>query len=92
MIIAWLLALAVGAFAGHTLSQRSSRRHWEQVLEQRQAALREELNEANRQLQALRQENADLRYKLGESEKNRRYLESRTRQNPSERGGDESSS
>jgi|GEM_PF-3095910 len=81
MIIGWLLALVLGAVLGYTMAQRASRRQWQKTLEQQQAALRGELDAAKEQLKALRQENADLSYKLGESEKTRRYLEASRRDN-----------
>jgi len=77
MIIAWLLVLALGAALGYFVAQRASRAHWQNVLHEQQLALRSELDAARQQLQDLRQDNADLRYKLGESEKTRRYLESK---------------
>lgn len=77
MFIAWLLALALGAAFGYFIAQRASRTHWQNVLEEQQLALRSELDAARQQIQSLRQDNADLSYRLGESEKARRYLETK---------------
>jgi len=77
MIFAWLFALVLGAALGYYIAQRASRTHWQNVLEERQLALRSELEAATQQIHSLRQDNADLSYKLGESEKTRRYLENK---------------
>lgn len=77
MLIAWLLAVALGAAIGYLLSQRSSRAYWQGALEQQQATLQAELDAVKRQLQTVRQESADLRYQLGEAEKARRAAEGR---------------
>jgi uncharacterized membrane-anchored protein YhcB (DUF1043 family) len=77
MLVAWLLAIVLGAAIGYLVSQRGSRRYWQQQLEQQQLTLQTELEAVKRELQQQRQENADLRYRLGESEKARRYMESR---------------
>jgi cell division protein FtsB len=74
-LIAWLLAIALGAVLGYSLSQRGSRSYWQRVIEQQQAALQAELEAAKQQIQTLRQDNADLRYQLGEADKARRYAE-----------------
>jgi cell division protein FtsB len=91
MLIAWLLAVALGALLGYTLSQRGSRKYWQQQLQQQQAALRAELDAAKQQIQTLRQDNADLRYQLGESEKTRRYLEAKNSETPNHSGNDSTS-
>ena len=85
MILSWFLALALGGAAGYALERRAAGRRWRLRLEQARAALQAELAAAQGRLQALRQDNADLRYQLGESEKTRRYLES-MRQDPAQRG------
>jgi cell division protein FtsB len=75
--IALLIAIALGAVIGYSLSQRGSRLYWQRLLEQRQAATQAELTAVKQQAQTLRQEIADLRYQLGESEKARRHAENR---------------
>jgi cell division protein FtsB len=80
-LIMWLLAVALGAVVGYSLSQRGSRIYWQRELEQQQAALRAELDAIKQQVQNLRQDNADLRYQLGEQEKARRYAENRGAEN-----------
>lgn len=79
MLLAWLLAIVVGAAVGYLLSQRGSRRYWQQQLEQQRLTLETEMEALKRDLQQQRQEGADLRYRLGESEKARRYSEARLR-------------
>jgi uncharacterized membrane-anchored protein YhcB (DUF1043 family) len=80
-LILSLAAIVVGAVIGYSLSQRGSRQYWQRELEQRQATLQAELDAAKRQVQNLRQDNADLRYQLGEAEKARRYLENKQNEN-----------
>lgn len=81
MLLAWLLALALGAAAGYLISQRGSRNYWQKLLDQQRAALEAELDAGKRQIQTLRQDNADLRYQLGEVEKAQRYLQDRNNRN-----------
>ena len=80
-LLLWLLAVAIGAVIGYSVSQRGTRAYWQRALEQPQAALAAELDAVKRQVQSLRQDNADLRYQLGESDKARRYLENRFGEN-----------
>ena len=80
MLVAWLLAVIVGVVAGYLIAQRAAKRYWLREIEQRQLALETEKEALQQQLQQTRQESADLRYRLGESEKARRYLESRLEQ------------
>jgi hypothetical protein len=77
MLIAWLLAVALGAAIGYAVAQRGARRYWQRTLDQQQALLRAELDAGKEQVQQLRQDNADLRYQLGEASKARHYAERR---------------
>ena len=84
MVIAWLLAVALGAAIGYTVAQRNARRYWRRTLDQEQALLQAELDASKGQVQQLRQDNADLRYQLGEMSKARRYAEQRLAQSRGE--------
>jgi len=84
MIIAWLLVFVIGTAFGYFAAQRGSRRHWQTLLAEQEAQARAELDAAKQQIQALRQDNADLNYKLGESEKSRRYLETKNQRDASD--------
>jgi uncharacterized membrane-anchored protein YhcB (DUF1043 family) len=77
MVVAWLLAVVVGVALGYLIAQRAAKRYWQRELVQQQLTLETEKEGLQQQLQQLRQEAADLRYRLGESEKARRYLERR---------------
>lgn len=77
MLVAWLLAIAVGAVLGYSVAQRTARVYWENRIKQEQALLQAELNGSKQLVLQLRQENADLRYQHGESDKARRALEKR---------------
>ena len=80
MFVAGLLAVVVGVVLGYLIAQRAARRYWQREMAQQQLALATEHEAVQQQLQQTRQEVADLRYRLGESEKARRYLESRLEQ------------
>ncbi|MET0379423.1 MAG: hypothetical protein ABW049_10580 [Spongiibacteraceae bacterium] len=77
MLVAWLLAIAVGAALGYTVAQRSARGYWQNRLEQEQSLLQAELDASKQLVLQLRQENVGLRYQVGEAEKARRYAEGR---------------
>lgn len=77
MLVAWLLAIAVGAALGYSIAQRASRSYWQKRLEQEQSLLQAELDASKQLVLQLRQEGAGLRYQLGEAEKARRYAEER---------------
>jgi hypothetical protein len=79
MLVAWLLAIAVGAALGYTVAQRAARGYWQNRMEQEQALLQAELDASKQLVLQLRQENAGLHYQLGETEKARRYAEERSR-------------
>jgi predicted aminopeptidase len=77
MLVAWLLAIAVGAALGYTVAQRAARGYWQNRLEQEQSLLQAELDASKQLVLQLRQESAGLRYQIGEAEKARRYAEER---------------
>ncbi len=77
MLVAWLLAIAVGAALGYSIAQRSARGYWQKRMEQEQSLLQAELDASKQLVLQLRQENVGLRYQLGEAEKARRYAEDR---------------
>ncbi len=77
MLLAWLLAIAVGAALGYTVAQRAARSYWQKKLTQDLALLQAELDASKQLVMQLRQESADLRYRVGEAEKARRYAEGR---------------
>jgi uncharacterized protein HemX len=77
MLVAWLLAIAVGAVLGYSVAQRTARVYWENRLHQEQALLQTELSGSKQLVSQLRQENADLRYQIGEADKARRSMETR---------------
>ena len=77
MLVAWLLAIAVGAVLGYSIAQRTARVYWENRIKQEQALLQTELNGCKQMVLQLRQENADMRYQVGESDKSRRAMEKR---------------
>lgn len=77
MLVAWLLAIAVGAALGYSVAQRSARGYWQKRLEQEQSLLQAELDASKQLVLQLRQENTGLRYQIGEAEKARRYAEDR---------------
>lgn len=77
MMIATLLAFALGAAIGYVVAQRSARRYWRRALDQEKALLQAELDASKAQVQQLRQDSADLRYQLGEMSRARQYAEQR---------------
>lgn len=77
MLVAWLLAIALGAALGYWIAQRSARGYWQRRLQQEQSLLQAELDASKQLVLQLRQEAAGLRYQLGEAEKARRYAEER---------------
>ena len=78
MLVAWLLAVALGAALGYWIAQRAARVYWQKRLEQEQALLQAELDASKQLVLQLRQDNAGLQYRLGEVEKARRYFEGRS--------------
>ena len=77
MLLAWLLAVAVGAALGYSIAQRAARTYWQKKLDQDLDLLHVELDASRQQVAQLRQENADLHYRIGEADKARRHAESR---------------
>jgi uncharacterized membrane-anchored protein YhcB (DUF1043 family) len=77
MLLAWLLAIAVGAVLGYVVAQRAARNYWQKKLDQDLALLQAELDASKQMVLQLRQESADLRYQIGEADKARRYAEQR---------------
>ena len=84
MLIGLLLAAALGAALGYAVAQHSARRYWRRTLDQEQALLQAELDASKTQVQQLRQDNADLRYQLGEMSKARHSAEQRLAQSRGE--------
>lgn len=77
MLVAWLLAIALGAALGYWIAQRSARAYWQRRLEQEQSLLQAELDASKQLVLQLRQDNAGLQYQLGEAEKARSCAERR---------------
>lgn len=77
MLVAWLLAIAVGAALGYVVAQRAARNYWQTKLDRDIALLQAELDASKQLVLQLRQESADLRYQINEADKARRYAESR---------------